>query len=176
MVMRGHYPESAELPSGQANAQVRNVALQKSFDERIPPCAAIRFARRQKRFRESSPPPQPLRIFPSHFFQREARQLVEPDTARQRFGTLPQQIPRCGAQNQEAGRKRFSIRQYSQQREQLRGSLDFIDNHQAHEAGQRLSRLGKRCGAIGIFQIEPMGFPLPGFPQHSRQGRLAALP
>ena len=86
VVVRHHRPEAAKRLSRNADAELREVALQKRLQERAPPLDALRLTWGQERARESAAEPKAVEGAGADLVKGKAVETVIADPAGQRFG------------------------------------------------------------------------------------------
>ena len=86
VMVRHHHPETPHRRRRHADAELRQVALEKRADEGLPPLRRVPFAVREEGARETAAQPEPVDEFRARILHPERRQLVVGDAAGEGFG------------------------------------------------------------------------------------------
>ena len=109
---------------------------------------------RARRLAGSLRAPTAGRIAGTRFVEREPVHFQILDAPGERLGRLPQEVARRAAQDQKARPERATIGQHPEGREQLRSSLDFVENHQADGLGERQHGVVQSGDVARVLEIE----------------------
>ena len=134
----------------------------------------IFFRRSQKRKRK--PPSQPMvfKFLPANFIGTQSGDINCFNSPGQRFGGLTKKMRRRTSQDKETSRKWFSVRKNSEQRENVRKPLNFIDDNQTFQSIQNIHRiLSQNRQACRVFKVKIVGGP--GTQEHSSQRCFSTL-
>jgi len=155
--MGDHRPEAKERRSGNANAQLREIALEKCQDELLAPAEAVRLAAGQIRNGESTATP----VFPestlADLLKTESTDGNRLDTPGETFRGLSKQARRSASQNEKTGACWTAVCEYAENGEQIRTTLDLIYHDGTADSGERSHRLIEPGETRGIFEVEIVG-------------------
>ena len=177
MVVSQHHPEAAQGLWRDADAERGQVALQEGGDVILAPLPTGAVIGRQKRRREAAPLPQWMQRFGTGFAELQRCQLEMADPPGQGFGGLADQVARGTAEDEEARRIPGTVDKHAQEREQLRGTLDLVDDDQPAQPLQGQLGLGQGREVGRVFQVKAGDRGVgQAVGVHACQRGLAALP
>jgi len=169
-----HRPKPLELGWGRLDTEAPQIPLEKGVDEVVPPGGAVLVRRGQIRQRKPAPLPQRRQVLGADFLQMEPGHVDELDPPGEGLGTMPNDVGRGAAEDQESGGQGLSIRKHAQERKQIGYSLDLIDHDQSFQRSQGQRRILESPDIRRVLQIEVLRLSSSG--ESSGQGGLAALP
>ena len=136
------------------HAPLRQVTLENGLYELLAPHQARLFGRRQKREREPAPAPERGLRVGSDFEQTESADLETLGPTGKAFRALPHEFARGATQDEEAGRRRATIDEHSEDGEEFRAALHLVDDDQPGQRSKRGFRFIEAGDPQRIFEIE----------------------
>src|SRR6266545_1955790 len=159
VVMGDHGPKSPQGRPGDLDTELREIPLQKSPHELIPPVGAENVGWRQEGAGETAAQPEGAQRVLPNLRESETFEMVEGDPPGKRFGALLQEILARTAQNEETGRNSRPVRQHAQDGKDLGAALDFVQDDEPPKLAQSEHRAGELRKVSRIFKVKQGGRP-----------------
>ena len=154
MEVGGHAPEAAKRRRGQADAELRQVALEEGADELSAPRETPGIARSEERPREPTPQPADEQRLGTRVLDVEAAELPVGDAPREGFARLAQQLRAGGAEDQEPRRIVRPIEQDAERRKEFGPALDLVEYHQPPQGFEGAERILEARNVASVLEIE----------------------
>jgi hypothetical protein len=159
----------------RSRSRAGQIPLEKGPDELVPPLEAFCVVGGEEGPREAPSKPKTFESIGSDLFRREPMELEIGDSAGEGFRALPAQLRRRAPEDEEASGAGRPVGQDAEHREEVRQSLDLVDDDQPLEIPQREHRVGEPGQVFGVLQIESCDPALAPIGDLRGQRRLADL-